>query len=278
MSTIEAIPYLDRADIEKKAADLLRRLNISEPPISAAEIAYGLHIPILPRDFDDGAIAGKLVKRGFFFEIHVRADDPDVRTNFTIAHEIGHRSLHPFREWSDDEVTMYRRDYRSEDTGVNRAEWQANAFAAALLMPEAHVREKWELLKSPTYLLPLFKVSKPAMLRRLEELGLIAPTIEGFRYLDMEKVGEITPPPRSAPLHDEHGEIPTFPPVAVDQKGKIIPLAEDERRARQTALSRILGVASHPDRVDSPDLEERFNREFDQERPHRRLFDDRGGR
>ncbi len=169
---------------------------------------------------------------------------------------------------------MYRRDYRSEDTGVDRAEWQANAFAAALLMPESHVREKWELLKSPAYLLPIFRVSKPAMLRRLEELGLIAPSIEGFQFLDMESVAGIAPLSRSTPLVDEHGEIPTFPPVAVDQEGKIIPLAEVERRGRQTALSRILEVASRSDRVDSPEVEVRFNREFDEERPHRRLFED----
>jgi hypothetical protein len=41
-------------------------------------------------------------------------------------------------------------------------------------------------------------------------------------------------------LFDEQGPIPTFPPLRLDEHGRIIPISEEERRARHSAALRAL--------------------------------------
>ncbi|MDA0837817.1 MAG: ImmA/IrrE family metallo-endopeptidase [Planctomycetota bacterium] len=74
--------------------------------------------------------------RGDFDVVLPRTTSP-LRDNFTIAHEIGHYVLHS--DCGDKSIIAYRR-------GSTRIEWEANWFAAGLLMPEeafrAAMREK----------------------------------------------------------------------------------------------------------------------------------------
>ena len=57
-------------------------------------------------------------------------------------------------------------------TPERRREIQANMFAAALLMPEDHVRRLWEGLGSVEAMARLFNVSVAAMEIRIGQLGL----------------------------------------------------------------------------------------------------------
>ena len=58
-----------------------------------------------------------------------------LRDRFTIAHELGHYFLHS--------LLGKRRIYIRRE-GSNRAEWEANWFAAAFLLPQNFFRKMWE--------------------------------------------------------------------------------------------------------------------------------------
>ncbi|QDV34048.1 ImmA/IrrE family metallo-endopeptidase [Tautonia plasticadhaerens] len=287
MSTAIEIPYRDRQSIERIAERYAREAGLATPPFEADRLASHLGLGVTYLEFDEGDVAGQLVSRGGQVEIRVRESDPPARQNFTIAHEIGHRLLHPANEWEDTEVTMYRHDFWGvndpevvqapdrEELMRRRAEAQANAFATALLMPEGQVRENWNLLKSPNYLVPLFKVSRSAMLYRLKELGLIVPSVEGFQYVDLASLHESRTTPEGRRLADERGPIPAFPPIALDDQGRILPMVEDDRDARQDAFERALKAIDRQERVDPPGLMEAIERGIDERRPHRKLFGDK---
>jgi hypothetical protein len=76
-------------------------------------------------------------------------------------------------------------------------------------------------------------------------------------------------------LTDEHGPIPTFPPVAVDPTtGRILPLSEEELAGRRDAAIRMLDALDQV--TDETDTEENWRevfRNIDAGRPHRPLFE-----
>lgn len=104
------------------------------------------------------------------------------RQRFTIAHEIGHFSLHDSMEMHVDEFVMKLRS-RESTTGENRDEVEANRFAAELLMPEEILEREIERLgvydvcddKAMAQLAKHFQVSVQAMSNRLMTLQYIAP-------------------------------------------------------------------------------------------------------
>jgi len=77
-----------------------------------------------------------------------------------------------------------------------------------------------------------------------------------------------------APLCDEQGPIPTFPPRQLDERGRLIRLSPAERKARSEAAIRALkAIRVRPD-DDPPDIEERMMRGIDANRPPgRKLFE-----
>ena len=84
-----------------------------------------------------------------------------------------------------------------------------------------------------------------------------------------------------APAHDglcdELGPIPMFPPLRLDEKGRLIPLSPEERKARSEAAIRALAaIAKLPD-DDPPGIEAEFMRGIDENRgPGREIFKDLG--
>ena len=109
---------------------------------------YEIAIPILDIDAVAKRLGGVIVeserlseysdgyvrKIGNNFEIVVSKNQPKNRRNFTIAHELGHLFLHmgykidPMK-WNNQKNTYYRKGYSIQ-------EYEANEFAAALLMPK----------------------------------------------------------------------------------------------------------------------------------------------
>lgn len=100
------------------------------------------------------------------FDIGVSEHVSSTRRNFSIAHELGHYFLHS--EQGKKPIIANR------DTSTP-AEWEANWFAASLLMPEQDLRKDWDEASfrfSHTRLLEKYKVSPAALRIRLENLGL----------------------------------------------------------------------------------------------------------
>ena len=101
------------------------------------------------------------------FRIRLLSVDGPLRHRFTIAHELGHYVLHS---------RLGKIRLEAGRKGSNRTEWEANWFAAALLMPEAEFRDAVEKFRDRDSLaLALsghFMVSLEAAEVRLKTLGL----------------------------------------------------------------------------------------------------------
>ncbi len=70
------------------------------------------------------------------FTIFVPDDESETRKRFTIAHELGHYFLHYIAKEDINPDLTYQADrYVDSQEMSGRVEWEANWFAAALLMP-----------------------------------------------------------------------------------------------------------------------------------------------
>ncbi len=106
--------------------------DIHYPPVPVQSIAaqyYGFKVD---KQRFDSEISGKLVLKSKI--ILVNSAEPFVRQRFTIAHELGHLQLHTKELDREGREVIISRKY---DSG--RLEVEANAFAAALLMPKSFV-------------------------------------------------------------------------------------------------------------------------------------------
>jgi hypothetical protein len=228
------VPYLPKARIERAAVRLLvahakECSKPLEPPVAAEEVlechlGLSLEFADLQGQSGDREVLGATwVDAG---EVAIDASlDPvenpgnEGRYQFTVAHECGHWTLH--RQQLLDATCAPLFDDRSAPSIVCRAsqqhepvEWQANYFAACLLMPEELVREQWKDLRGgceaylaadeisdlagrygigetdgPTVevarqMAERFNVSGQAMQIRLAELGLIITQKQGPTLFD----------------------------------------------------------------------------------------------
>lgn len=160
-----------RSEIEAQAAGILAELGITEPPVNTIFVANKLGFVVRAVTYRSPDVHGSVAKEDGLVEIDVRAEDPPVRRRFTIAHEIGHAVRH-----LEDGTTHVdsARFFRLEQTehGAQDHEVEANQFAAALLMPEAWVRDHFASWRDPVVLAIRFGVSADAMKYRLRNLAL----------------------------------------------------------------------------------------------------------
>jgi Zn-dependent peptidase ImmA (M78 family) len=129
--------------IRREVADLLAGASISQPPVPVDRIAVSLGAQITYSNFN-GEVSGLLVRRAGSVVIGVHSEQAETRKRFTIAHEIGHLIMHEADDGEEVHVDkLFRVHLRSpaSSTAEDVAEIEANAFAAALLMPEEMVRE-----------------------------------------------------------------------------------------------------------------------------------------
>lgn len=167
--------------IEQKAERILSEAGVKSNPIAVERIAKQLGLEI--QDFNFGSeISGVLVVREGRGTIGVNADHHLVRRRFTIAHEIGHFVLHHdvSQLFIDHrKPSVFLRDTNSS-TGERRQEIEANAFAAALLMPRNMVSTVSKGLGLDVFddealiaLSDAFGVSTQAISLRLAKLGYL---------------------------------------------------------------------------------------------------------
>jgi len=167
---------------------LLKDFNIPAPPVNPYHIAQNLEIDIEEGDFGSN-ISGCLVSKNGKTIIGINKTDSELRKRFTIAHEIGHYILKHSRDglFVDRYGSDFSVNFRDENTSTGdvQQEREANAFAAALLMPKHMLQE--ELIKMQKPFLDLsdegnndliqqmakkFKVSQSAMTFRIMNLKL----------------------------------------------------------------------------------------------------------
>ena len=165
--------------IEERAESLLREFNLYRLPVDVIKCADLLGIDVLAVELEP-EISGVFIKKENMPYIRYNSKDMPARQRFTIAHEIGHFLLHSRSQSlfiEKLEKVMYRN--MESSTGELLKEREANAFAAALLMPKRLVEETVAELSENEFedfihsLAVRFKVSDNAMGIRLSNMGLL---------------------------------------------------------------------------------------------------------
>jgi Zn-dependent peptidase ImmA (M78 family) len=158
--------------------------------IDVLELSFPINIEKLPeslggrlvyKEFDDENLEAMIRKVGESFEIQISPNKPSARQKFSIAHEIGHLFLHMGYLIKPDlweKVGDYR-DSVYYRLGHNSEEYEANEFAAALLMPEEEFKKvSQQNLKGGYYnitkIARYFDVSEQAVKTRGRWLGVFS--------------------------------------------------------------------------------------------------------
>ncbi len=169
--------------IEKMISNILDDFGITKLPVPVEEIAKKRGLEI--KAYDLGVnVSGVLVMEAGKGTIGFNPNESKVRQRFTIAHELGHYEMHKQDNgfFIDKEFQVLYRDENSS-TGELKKEQEANAFAAALLMPEKFVLKEIKNHSldlsdenSMKELAKRFNVSVPALTYRIVNLNLLENT------------------------------------------------------------------------------------------------------
>lgn len=139
------VDYKMRSLIDDLTQDVIRAYSITTPITDIEGVVRSIG-GVVKLDWSLGTYSdGSIRKSGEnSFEISVSPRQPITRKNFTIAHELGHLFLHMGYQidtelWHQQDERVYFRE------GNSNMEYEANEFAAALLMPEEEYREVMDL-------------------------------------------------------------------------------------------------------------------------------------
>jgi len=177
---------------EAQAARLLKKAGVTQAPVPVERLARACGAQVRQVPFE-GNLSGLLYRESEGAIIGVNSLHASTRRRFTIAHELGHLVLEhiPMQSQSEggalhvDRRFLWRDDRSSKATDPQ--EIQANAFAAALLMPRDMLKRDFMALRKEMgdfdleddevvrALADRYKVSLQAMLIRLNNLNLIQP-------------------------------------------------------------------------------------------------------
>jgi Zn-dependent peptidase ImmA (M78 family) len=170
---------------ERAGRQLLDAAGVTGPPVPVEKLVAAENIRLAFDSIGGNDVSGMLYRRGTTTVMVVNEQHHRHRQRLTIAHEIGHHRLHDADAYLDGTAKLRFRDGVSA-TGTDREEREANAFAAALLMPADWVRDHFmdmvmarRAVDEDTVVARLarqFDVSEQAMRFRLVNLGLMDPT------------------------------------------------------------------------------------------------------
>lgn len=174
-----------RLDLEQEARNLLVQHNLLKISVPIERLAKVLGAVVAYQPFEADDVSGLLYREdGQAPVIGVNSANSPVRQRFTIAHEIGHLRCHPGQDLILDRTVKVNWRNATSSAATDEQEMQANAYAAALLMPEPEVRQRLDSLITRsrvddgvlvTKLAHDFRVSRSAMEFRLANLGLLTP-------------------------------------------------------------------------------------------------------
>ena len=170
-------------DIERIVNNIIEKNNISETPVNIEKICQYYDIEVEPIDAEDNLSGFFLVNDKKIKMIGYNKNHSDNRKRFTIAHEFGHFQLHLHSDqkfFIDNNSKFFRNEKSS--SGELKQEREANAFAAALLMPVPLLERELEKINDNEdidsiviFLSSRFLVSEESMRYRLINLGVINP-------------------------------------------------------------------------------------------------------
>ncbi|MGH7518855.1 MAG: ImmA/IrrE family metallo-endopeptidase [Gemmatimonadales bacterium] len=168
---------------EQQAEQLLHRLGVEKAPVPVEHLALRLGLQVERTELGDD-VSGVLVVEDRRGVIGISVTEAPVRQRFSVAHEIGHFILHRAQLSVFIDKQFFKpyyaafRDARSS-AGTEKREREANAFAAALLMPAHLVRDAIADLRMDVAdedaldaLASRFEVSRQAMSFRVAKLAI----------------------------------------------------------------------------------------------------------
>ena len=184
--------------IERTAQGVLRDAGALTVPTDLDRVLASLTVHVHEEDMETD-VSGILIIKGEQRHILLNKTHGESRKRFTIAHELGHLMLHDDdgkanvngeRMFIDHQIRVYQRadsvatnsSKQSDSLTTPEQETEANAFAAALLMPSHHVvrasleRDLFDEISVAT-LAKTFAVSDQAMSIRLLQLRLVTPNV-----------------------------------------------------------------------------------------------------
>lgn len=170
-------------DIERIVNGIIEKTKISKVPVDIETICLNYDISLEPLDADDTLSGFFLVNDNRKKIIGYNKTHSENRVRFTIAHELGHFQLHCKKDknfFIDKSSKFFRNELSS--SGILKQEREANAFAAALLMPINILEKELDKIDNKgdsneiiSKLSKKFKVSEDSMKFRLINLGIIDP-------------------------------------------------------------------------------------------------------
>ncbi|AMX00398.1 ImmA/IrrE family metallo-endopeptidase [Rummeliibacillus stabekisii] len=171
-----------RKEINKFSEQLSEILELT-PPIDVYELVKKLDGDIVYAEDADGKEAKieKCENEDYNFRITLPHNTSPLRDRFTIAHEIGHLFLHMGYLVDEDkwESTPTYKDSAYYRSGHSEEEYEANEFAASLLMPQKEFFEicrknKKNNIYNITSIADYFETSTDAAKNRGRWLGLFS--------------------------------------------------------------------------------------------------------
>lgn len=167
-----------RSTAESKAAELLDRLSISEVPVPVERVAVAIGAQIILERMGPD-VSGMTYRQDEQVIIGLNGAHHPRRRRFTAAHEIGHVQLHPGRPLLiDSSIRVNFRDPVSS-MATDAEEIEANAFAAALLMPARQVVERAQALVAGG------TRSRERLVAELAKTFDVSPEAMGFRLINL---------------------------------------------------------------------------------------------
>lgn len=155
----------------EKLRTRLRAAGLLTIPLNIFAVAEFLGVEVVEEAMDDD-LSGYLEMHDGHWVAGVNAYHHINRKRFTVAHEIAHLLLHSSKESYFQDKTFARREADRSQTKGTSMEREADAFAAALLMPANDVRQAIDGgMTSLSALAEKFKVSALAMKFRVMNLG-----------------------------------------------------------------------------------------------------------
>ncbi|MGV7033464.1 ImmA/IrrE family metallo-endopeptidase [Methylobacterium symbioticum] len=176
-SAVPVPTRLLKARIHEFAESVAARLNFRYgAAIEPLVVRLGGRIEYKTADLSAGKLPESIVVRAINdFVIYLPSITSIVRDRFTIAHELGHLFLHyPLAAGGRNDVVMTATRWVDESNeALQRAEWEANWFAAAFLMPSSDFRTAYsENHRSIETTAAMFGVSVKAAQIRAQSLRL----------------------------------------------------------------------------------------------------------
>lgn len=166
---------LSRAVISNYAEDMAKSLSYrTGDPLDLLISDLGGKLSYSPKVFTGTGDAESIIVRAEDdFDIVLGTMTSPGRDRFTMAHELGHLFVHYplFRERHPGRVMSAQRWVDDTDADQQRAEWEANWFSSAFLMPAAEFREAAGNLDD-TGLARKFGVSLTCVQTRRKILGM----------------------------------------------------------------------------------------------------------